>query len=80
MSDKLRVSISKLQPDQNSARDLLLGREAAGGERKVRKVADTVMDILWSSFRRGWSSKLPNTKSQRGKPPPPGPALFYFSL
>ena len=66
MSDNIRVSISKLQPDQNSSRELLLGREAAGEEKLLRKVT-TVMDILWSSFRRGWTSKIPNTKSQRGK-------------
>lgn len=65
MSDDIRVSTSKLQPDQNSARELLLGREAAGEEKLLRKVT-AVMDILWSSFRRGWTSKIPNTKSQRG--------------
>ena len=66
MSDNIRIS--KLQPDRNSARELLVAREAGSGEtlsRKVRKVA-TVMDLLWSSFRRGWSTKIPNTKSQRG--------------
>ena len=66
MSDNIRIS--KLQPDLNSARELLVAREAGSGEtlsRKVRKVA-TVMDLLWSSFRRGWSTKIPNTKSQRG--------------
>ena len=70
MSDDIRVSTSKLQPDQNSARELLLGSEAAGEETLLRKV-NTVMDILWSSLRRGWTSKIPNTKSQRGKYPQP---------
>ena len=64
MSDNIRAG--KLQSDQNTAEELLLAREAAGEEKLLRKAVAAVMDILWSSFRRGWTSKIPNTKSQRG--------------
>ena len=56
---------SEIELSSKSPTRKLLETEAP--EDNIVKKFSSVMDLLWSSFRRGWTSKIPNTKSYGGR-------------